>query len=87
MIWMKSKLITSRNLTEKGTNMKKFKVLTTSTVTRRYVVEAENKEDVTYNLHTLKITSEEIIDTENDVVQVVEELEEQAWTKRLKEKL
>jgi len=56
--------------------MKKYKVLTTSTVTRRYIVVAESKEDVIYNLHNLKITNEEIIDTEHDVVQTVEELEE-----------
>ena len=55
--------------------MKKFKVLTTSTVTRRYVVEAENKEQVEEGFLALNILSEEIIDTEDEVEQLIKEID------------
>jgi len=58
--------------------MKTFKILTTSTTTRRYIVKAKNKEEIEDNrltLHMLNTIDEDIIDIEGESIQVIQELE------------
>lgn len=55
--------------------MKRFKVLTTTEMLTRYIVEAESKEQVEQqNLSGLKIFSHEVLDSGEEVIYSVEEI-------------
>ena len=54
--------------------MKRFKVLTTAEMLTRYIVEAEDKEQVEKNLFDLKILSNEVLDSGEEVIYSVEEI-------------
>ena len=55
--------------------MKRFKVLTTTEMLTRYIVEAESKEQVErQNLSGLKILSNEVLDSGEEVIYSVEEI-------------
>jgi|TARA_B100000497_G_C7570117_1_gene343568 hypothetical protein len=55
--------------------MKRFKVLTTAEMLTRYIVEAEDKEQVEKNLFDLKILSNEVLDSGEEVIYSVEEIQ------------
>jgi hypothetical protein len=55
--------------------MKRFKVITTTEMLTRYIVEAESKEQVEQqNLSGLKILSNEVLDSGEEVIYSVEEI-------------
>jgi hypothetical protein len=55
--------------------MKRFKVITTAETLVRYIVEAETKEQVGENLFGLKILSNEVLDTGEEVIYKIEEID------------
>ena len=55
--------------------MKRFKVITTAETLVRYIVEAETKEQVEENLFGLKILSNEVLDTGEEVIYKIEEID------------
>jgi len=55
--------------------VKRFKVITTAETLVRYIVEAETKEQVGENLFGLKILSNEVLDTGEEVIYKIEEMD------------